>query len=130
MQELHQVYDVKISSLQEESRMAEERHLREAADYRRKIQECDQKYDELTCEYQALEEIKCLREAQLKALRLQSGTLNSEDDFANKENFDQLEKEFNAFHKFYQVQWNQTKKSIRKKTLTLENLKGQNRQSK
>ncbi|MBR6794692.1 MAG: hypothetical protein IKM52_01115, partial [Clostridia bacterium] len=76
-----------------------------------------------------LAEEKLVCEARIKALRLEKGRLPETEDFTDKKAFDSLEKEFEAFHRFYQKQWSKTKKKIRKDILNYENLKGQNGQN-
>ena len=128
MRDLQQAYDAKIKDLHEEILKTREDWNAEVAEYRKKLDESEQKYHVLQIEYQALEERKLLCEAQIKALRIENGSLSGQDEFAHKDGFDQLEKEFSIFERFYKEQWKQAKKKIRKKTLTLENLRGQNRQ--
>jgi hypothetical protein len=50
------------------------------------------------------------------------------DDFTEKETFDVLEKEFEAFERFYNSQWSKTKRKIRKSILSFDNLTGRKRQ--
>lgn len=64
-----------------------------------------------------LENEKKIMTAQLYALRTEKGVKASEIDFSSKENFDELEREFETFKKFYQDEWKKTKKSIRKSVL-------------
>ena len=107
------------------NKINKEQWNREVAEYRQKLQECDDKYLALQDEYQKLEEQKALCEAQIKALRIENGSLSAQEEFAEKAGFDELEKEFTIFERFYKEQWKAAKKKIRKKTLTLENLRGQ-----
>ena len=44
--------------------------------------------------------------------------------FTDKERFDRLEREYEAFARFYKRQWKQTKKEIRKSLLNYAALKG------
>ena len=55
--------------------------------------------------------------AQLYALRVENGVSPSELDFTSQVNFDELEKEFNAFKRFYRNEWDRTRKAIRKEAL-------------
>ena len=125
MRELQQAYDAKIQELHAQMQELKEQWNREVAEYRQKLQECDDKYLALQDEYQKLEEQKALCEAQIKALRIENGSLSAQEEFAEKAGFDELEKEFTIFERFYKEQWKAAKKKIRKKTLTLENLRGQ-----
>ena len=86
-----------------------------------------------TAEYNALEEKyatladeNTLCEAKLKALRLEKGLVGKDETYTEKESFEDLEREYSAFTRFYEQQWKETKKGIRKKHLKYENLKGRN----
>ncbi len=46
----------------------------------------------------------------------------------DKESFDELEKELEAFVNFYDQRWGKVKKSIRKKLLSYQSLKGLKKQ--
>ena len=75
----------------------------------------------------AHEELKSeneLAQARLKGIRAEHGLMTDEDSFTDKERFDRLEKEYDAFTRFYKSQWNKTKKQIRKKVLDPKSLKG------
>lgn len=86
-----------------------------------KLQKCEEASDnkskrieELLAERDKLIKEKRIMSAQLYALRTEKGIKASEDDFTSKENFDELENEFEIFKKFYRNEWKNTKKSIRK----------------
>lgn len=101
-------------------------------------EECDKKTEELTekldsassalslarAEYDAMIESKRIAEARVKAL------FGVERDLTDKKNFDELEKEYEAFRALYKEQWNKTKRQIRKNHLNLQNIKGQTEQNK
>jgi hypothetical protein len=74
--------------------------------------------------YNGLIEEKRICEARIKALRSINGEAVSENEFTEKEDFDELEREFEAFNRFYKSKWSGAKKSIRKKLLNFESLKG------
>ena len=77
---------------------------------RQKIQSLINQCDELIKE-------KRLMTAQLYALRVEKGVKVSELDFALKENFDELEHEYEVFKRFYANEWRKTRKAIRKNVL-------------
>ena len=85
------------------------------------------KLDALSEEYEKLNEEKRFCEARIIALRTLSGEQFDENDFTEEETFNELEKEFEAFVKFYDGRWDITKSKIRKKLLNLQSLKGRNR---
>ena len=72
-------------------------------------------------EYDKLLERCLIAEALVKAMRAEKGAMSG--DFTDKANFDQLEKEYQAFTRFYNQAWSQAKKRIRKDILSFENLK-------
>ena len=77
----------------------------------------------------AIEENERLREenlalsARVKALRAQRGELSGDEDYSDRESFLELEREYDAFTRFYKKQWGKTKKRIRKELLDPKNLK-------
>lgn len=77
----------------------------------------------------AIEENERLREenlalsARVKALRAQSGEISADEDYSDRESFLELEREYDAFTRFYKKQWGKTKKRIRKELLDPKNLK-------
>lgn len=83
-------------------------------------------YNALEEKYETLADENTLCEAKLKALRLEKGLVGKDETFTEKESFEELEREYSAFTRFYEQQWKETKKGIRKKHLKYENLKGRN----
>ena len=73
--------------------------------------------DQLIAERDELILEKRLMTAQLYALRVEKGINASEKDFTLKENFDELEREFEMFKKFYRDEWKRTKRAIRRSVL-------------
>lgn len=88
----------------------------------------EEEYGALYSEHEMLAEEKNVCEARLKGLRAQYGLMTEADDFTEKETFDVLEKEFEAFERFYNSQWSKTKRKIRKSILSFDNLTGRKRQ--
>jgi hypothetical protein len=86
------------------------------------------KLESLSAEHKKLSEEKKICEARLKGVREQFGLMTDADDFTERETFCELETEFAAFKRFYNRQWKQTKKKIRKSILNVENLTEQKRQ--
>ena len=75
-----------------------------------------------------LSEENVICKARIHALQAQSGASFEADAFTEKEDFNELERELEAFVKFYEARWRITKKSIRKKLLSYQSLKGRNGQ--
>ena len=63
-------------------------------------------------------------EARIKVLRKETGEVFDENAFTSEEDFNELERELEAFVKFYDERWGITKKAIRKKLLSYQSLKG------
>lgn len=86
---------------------------------KRDLDECNSKLVAALNEFETLLEEKRLAEARIKAL----GGVT--EDYTDRERFNELEKEYNAFTKVYQAQWKKTKKEIMKSNLNFKNLRGQ-----
>lgn len=69
-------------------------------------------------DYDALVDAKRIAEARVKALG------GVDRDLTDKESFNELEREFNAFRALYKEQWAKTKRQIRKNHINLQNIKG------
>ena len=78
-------------------------------------------------EFYALDERNIELEGQIKAIRAREGAIGADEDFSDRERFERLEREYEAFTKFYQKQWNKTKKKIRKNVLDIKNIKEQSK---
>ena len=55
--------------------------------------------------------------AELRSIRIENGLIVPTDDLTSKERFEELEREFEAFNRFFKEQWLLTKKAIRKELL-------------
>ena len=89
---------------------------------RQQLEQAAQEHDALKEEHAALREENLIVHARLKSAMLENGGL--EEAFTDKERFDRLEREYEAFTRFYKRQWKQTKKEIRKSLLNYAALKG------
>ena len=89
-------------------------------DLHRQIEEAKKKIEEL-------QQSNLLLQGKVDNLRNMNG-LPSEKDMTEKDNFDALEKEKEAFDKYFEKTWKDTKKRIRKETLKInkEELKKEN----
>jgi hypothetical protein len=85
--------------------------------------------DEALREKEAIKEKNLISEAKMRAVLLENGCL-TEEDLSDKESFEELEKQYEAFRKFYKSQWSKAKKKIRREILSIENLKALNKQDK
>lgn len=90
------------------------------AEANRQVEKHRKMLDLAVANYKAVAEERTFLKARVKTMLLESGNLVG--DFTTKENFDELEREFDAFSKFYKMEWKKTKKTIRKKYLTKEAL--------
>ena len=121
MQQLRDRYNGdmdKMKATQEAEKLSMQARLNQAEESTRfatnalkeKMDECDKVLE------------RCLiAEALVKALRAEKGAV--EGDFTDKANFDQLEREYQAFTRFYNAAWVKAKKRIRKDILNMNNLR-------
>ena len=84
---------------------------------------------QLQTSYDSLSELQTVNQARIKALMFENGRQFSDDDFTDKQAFDELERELEAFATFFDQRWGKTKKKIRKQLLNYQSLKGQNGQN-
>ena len=61
---------------------------------------------------------------ELDGIRAREGLLTPSQDYTSRERFKELEREYEAFHKFFTEQWQFTKKEIRKNILRNSDKKG------
>ena len=85
----------------------------------RVMSECRNELNTRNAEYEELLTVKRECEARVKALG------GVDRDFTDRDSFNELEREYQAFTKLYKEQWNKTKKQIRKNHLNMKNLKGE-----
>lgn len=91
---------------------------------REEADSCRAETEKYKSEHDELLEQKRLAEARVKALG------GVDRDYTDKESFNELEQEYNAFTRLYKKQWAKTKKRIRKELLNIENFRGQKEQDK
>ena len=92
------------------------------------LDERNKQYDELAEELERIREEKRLAEARLKSYRYKNHEMTKEDDYTDKESFDELENELEVFIKFYKKEWKKAKRRIRKELLNIKNIRKQNEQ--
>lgn len=114
--------------------------MREERD--RTVKECEQKLAEdrafvadfenlrksieLDCEnrVKAVNDELIFVRGELDGIRAREGLLTPSKDYTSRERFKELEREYEAFHKFFTGQWEFTKKEIRKNILRNSDKKG------
>lgn len=139
---MHQLilkHEEELGKIKEERRAETERLVQQINDAREQAraaiaeikEECAAKIKNAETEaegyrrqYAALVEDKRVAEARVKALG------GVDRDFTDRESFNELEREYNAFTRIYKEQWLKAKKTIRKKILSKENIRGQKEQDK
>ncbi len=92
------------------------------------IAELKEKLRELQTAYDALQEAKRLAEARYLALKYKEGALDENDVYTDREDFCELEAEYEVFTKFFKEEWKRAKKQIRRDLLNLKNFKDKNGQ--
>ena len=91
-------------------------HSRKLNELEGKLASVENELNDTRNQYDDVSAEKLLTEARLKATRAANG-LMSDEDFTDRVRFNELEREYTAFMKFYDEQWRKTKKKIRKEAL-------------
>lgn len=125
---LEQACQERIAQLNTQMQELEQQLLQQLQTANEELASSQQKLEKLLHDYDVLAEEKLLYLARIKAVRLEHGENINEEDFTEQEKFEQLEKEFETFAKFYRSNWNKTKKKIRQQLLNYKYLKGLNGQ--
>ncbi len=118
--ELTERYTAQIAALQEG-------HDVQVASLREELDAARADIARLTNENQALADEKKVLDARVLALRSKRGEIGADEKNAmtEKERFDELEDQLEAFVRFYKNEWSLTKRKIRKDLLNLKYIKGQ-----
>ena len=119
MQAAERRYEDRLDELEEEVRGA----VRNAETVERKLRESESLLAEVREERDRLTQRNLVSEARIKALQAENGVKPDADAFTEKEEFEQLERELEAFVRFYDERWGIAKKAIRKKLLSYRALK-------
>lgn len=135
-----------LESIAEERRAESEAYARSLEDVRessrKTVEEAREKCDaamreanaaaaaaKAECEQYKNKNDELVESARIDAARIKA--LGGVDrDFTDRDSFNELEREYNAFTRIYKEQWVKTKKQIRKKHLSIENIRGQKEQDK
>lgn len=125
---LEQACQERIAQLNTQMQELEQQLLQQLQTANEELASTQQKLEKLLHDYDILAEEKLLCLARIKAVRLEHGENINEEDFTEQEKFEQLEKEFEIFAKFYRSNWNKTKKKIRQQLFNYKYLKGLNGQ--
>jgi len=96
----------------------------------RKLRESEEALAGESVRTQALAEENLVLAARIKALQSAGGEHFDGEAFTEREDFEQLEREFEAFVRFYDERWGITKRSIRRKLLRYGALKTRARKEK
>ena len=104
-------------------RTAAEKYQSEKDSFNGTIRDKQAEIDALIAERDSMIKERRIMAAELYALRIRCGINASEEDLTLKENFDELEREFNVFKSFYKEQWSKTKKRIRTDVMKTVNQK-------
>ena len=126
--DLEKAYSERIGALKGQLREQAEQHGREIAEAQKQVQEHEEKCKEYALAKEKAEGELTLRDARIRALLVASGA-EENSSYTEKEEFDELEREFHVFARFYQQQWSKTKKTIRSKFINLYYLRGEHGQS-
>lgn len=81
--------------------------------YEGQLKDLNYKYDELN-------KFNELLEAEITSIKVTKGDLIPNEDYTSREKFLELEKQFNAFNRYFEEQWKMTKKQIKKEILDVK----------
>ena len=114
-----------INALQDDIKCLMEKNKQDRDEAQLELNKRQEEYDKLKKEYDDLEEKRRLAEARLMSYRFKNKDMTADDDFTDKDGFDELENELEVFIKFYKQEWGKTKKKIRKDLLNIKNLRSE-----
>ena len=117
-----------VNELQEKITEMVEAHKLDKENILRELNIRNAEYEKLMDEFEKIREAKRLAEARLKSYRFKNREMTAEDDYTDKESFDELENELEVFIKFYKKEWTRTKRRIRKELLNIKNIRKQDEQ--
>ena len=95
-----------------------------------KISELEGRISALRKDYEELCEAKRVCTARYLALKYKEGALEKEDKFTSREDFLELEAEYESFKKFFDEEWKRTKREIRRDVFSIKNFKERKKQDK
>ena len=141
-QEIQELKDMHAAAIQREKDAAAEvaaRHAEEmAAEREASRTKIKQLNDDFTSQINALQEnlsqtteslqnVRVEHTAMLQDFRLANARIKAlggiTDSYTDRESFNELEREYNAFTQLYKQQWKKTKKDIKKQHLSVDNLR-------
>ena len=117
-----------INKLQEKINQIIEANRLEKEELIRRLDIQNEEYEKLMAEFEQVREAKRLAEARLKSYRFKNREMTTDDNYTDKESFDELENELEVFIKFYKKEWTRTKRRIRKELLNIKNIRKQDEQ--
>ena len=118
-------YEVKTEELNYKIANVDNEIRRNTEEYERQLKEYENNCAESlkSADTEHKRELKTVRDemafirGELDAMRMQQGLMKPSTDYTSRERFKELEREYEAFHKFFKKQWDLTKKEIRKTIL-------------
>lgn len=128
MRELQASYSRHLEELNAQMHEMERALQEKISQAAQKLRESEAACNVLQTQNKTLQDAQIVYEARIKALYAEGGKYG-EEDFTDKESFDQLEREMEALVNYYDERWGKVKKKIRKKLLNYQSLKGQNRRN-
>lgn len=87
-------------------------------------EELNRRFEQVSAQYREEEERRLTAEARLLGLRSQRGEVQPNERYTSEQEFDELERQYLAFRRFYEKNWRLTKKGIRRSILSLANIRG------
>ena len=125
--ELRETHLRELTAREDEAEVQRARHREELDSLHHRLAEQESETADMReARDELMRENRILR-ARLLGKEVMEGTISAEamDSMTEKENFDDLERELEAFVELYERVWKQTKKKIRKDLINLKYIKGQ-----
>lgn len=121
---LENEHQSRCESYEQQLRDTESHYESAAMELKTRLADAEDELASVSGERDRLSEQNKVCEARIKVLRKENGEAFDATAFTSEEDFNELERELEAFVKFYDERWGITKKAIRKKLLNYQSLKG------
>lgn len=110
-------------ALEEQQEELNRQYAARIAEMTAEAEALNRRFEQVSSQYREEEEKRLAAEAQLLGLRSQRGDIKPDERYATEEEFDELERQYQAFQRFYEQNWRLAKKGIRRSLLSLTNLR-------
>lgn len=124
MQQLRDEAAAERKALEEKQEELNRGYAARISEMTAEAEELNRRFEQVSAQYREEEERRLIAEARLLGLRSQSGDVQPNETYTSAQEFDELERQYLAFRRFYEKNWRLTKKGIRRSILSLSNIRG------